>query len=147
PRTLAGTGMALLQRQLREALDLTLTPFADPSGEELIISVFGRNLDGATEGVAPFTLAFEGEGADLDDWLYPNFHTGETMNTYRLQDPQLDTLLERSRMEFDRDTRRKIGLDIQDYLLAMVNALLEYFAPVQRRHGWGYVRNSHCPGG
>ena len=65
------------------------------------------------------------------------------MNTYRLQDPTLDALLDKQRGEFDEDARHKIGLDLQEYLLANVNARIEYLAPIDRRLTWGYVRNSH----
>jgi hypothetical protein len=34
---------------------------------------------------------------------------------------------------------------VQDYLVANVNARLEYAAPVDRRLTWGYVKNSHHP--
>jgi hypothetical protein len=67
------------------------------------------------------------------------------MNTYRLQDAQLDAMLDKSRAEFDNDARCRIGLDIQDYLLAKVNARIEYLAPVERRLSWGYVRNYRMP--
>jgi hypothetical protein len=67
------------------------------------------------------------------------------MNTYRLQDPQLDSLLDQQRREFDTAARRQIGLDAQEYLLANVNARIEICAPVERRLVWGYVRNSSMP--
>jgi hypothetical protein len=34
-------------------------------------------------------------------------------------------------------------LAIQAYLMANVNARLEYLAPVRRRVTWGYVRNGY----
>jgi peptide/nickel transport system substrate-binding protein len=145
PKIIFERAMPALQRQLSDALGLTITPVVDPSGYALIASALGRNIDGATEGVTQFTLAMEDGGADLDDWLYPHFRSGQPMNTYRLQDPQLDALLDRSRAEFDEDARRKIGIDAQDYLLAKVNARIEYLAPVERRLTWGYVRNPHLP--
>jgi hypothetical protein len=67
------------------------------------------------------------------------------MNSYRLQDPQVDATLDKSRAEFDGDARRKLGLDVQDYLLAKANARLEFCAPVERRLRWGYVRNATLP--
>jgi peptide/nickel transport system substrate-binding protein len=145
PKIIAERAMPALQRQLSDALRVTITPVVDPSGFALIASALGRNIEGATEGVTQFTLAMEDGGADLDDWLYPQFRSGQPMNTYRLQDPQLDALLDRSRAEFDEDARRKIGIDAQEYLLAKVNARIEYLAPVERRLTWGYVRNSHQP--
>jgi hypothetical protein len=102
-------------------------------------------MEGATEGALTFTFNFEDGGVDLDDWLYPHFRSGETMNTYRLQDPQLDALLDAQRHEFDEGARRQIGLDAQEYLLANVHARLELFAPIDRRLIWGYVRGSRAP--
>lgn len=134
-----------LKRQLQDALGVRVQTQVDPSGGVLIANAFLRNIDGATEGVAPFTFMIEDGGVDLDDWLYPHFRSGQPMNTYRLQDPQLDSLLDKSRTEFDADTRRRIGIDAQDYLLAKVNARLEFCAPVERRLVWGYVRNSRIP--
>ncbi len=145
PRLIPDRAVAFILRQLQDALGLAITPVVDSSGQLLIAAALARNLDGATDGVTPFTFGFEDGGLDLDDWLYPHFRSGEPMNTYRVQDAQLDSMLDSERAEFDEDARRKIGLDIQDYLLANVNARLEYLAPVERRLTWGYVGNSHMP--
>jgi ABC-type transport system substrate-binding protein len=145
PRLIPDRAVAFVQRQLQDALGVTITPVVDTSGQLLIAAALARNIDGATDGVAPFTFAFDDGGLDLDDWLYPHFRSGQPMNTYRVQDAQLDSMLDRERGEFDEGARRKIGLDIQDYLLANVNARLEYLAPVERRLTWGYVGNSHMP--
>ena len=96
--------------------------------------------------MAPFTFGFEDGGVDLDDWLYPQFRSGAAdEHLPRCRTRTLDAMLDKQRAEFDADARRKLGLDIQDYLLANVNARLEYLAPVERRLTWGYVRNSHMP--
>ncbi len=145
PNAIAARAIPVLRRQLAENLGLTITPVIDPSGYALIAAALGRNIDGAAEGVAPFTFAMEDGGVDLDDWLYPHFRSGQPMNSYRLQDPQLDAMLDKSRAEFDADARHKIGIDAQDYLLAKVNARIEYLAPVERRLTWGFVRNPHVP--
>ena len=145
PRTISERALAALQRQYADAFGVTLMPVVDSSGYAVIASSLGRNIDGAAEGTTAFTLMYEDGGVDIDSWLYPHFRSGQPMNTYRLQDPQLDALLDKSRGEFDNDARRKIGLDIQDYLLAHVNARLEYFAPIERRLTWGYVRNLQTP--
>lgn len=145
PRLIPDRAVAFVQRQLQDALGMAITPVVDTSGQLLIAAALARNIDGATDGVAPFTFGFEDGGLDLDDWLYPHFRSGQPMNTFRVQDAQLDSMLDEERAEFDVDARRKIGLDIQDYLLANVNARLEYLAPVERRLTWGYVGNSHMP--
>jgi peptide/nickel transport system substrate-binding protein len=145
PKTFVDKAMPALQQQLQSALGLNIVPVVDPSGYALIAASLGRNIEGAAEGVTLCTFAMEDGGNDLDDWLYPHFRSGQPMNTYRLQDAQLDAMLDKQRAEFDADARRKIGLDIQDYLITNVNARLEYLAPVQRRLTWGYVRNSSLP--
>lgn len=145
PRAIPERAVAFVQRQLQEALGLEIEPAVDPSGYLLIAAALERNLEAATEGVTTFTFGFEDGGLDIDDWLYPRFRSGQPQNTYRLQDAQLDAMLDKLRGEFDNDARRKQGLDVQDYMLANVNARVEYLAPVARRLTWGYVRNSHMP--
>jgi ABC-type transport system substrate-binding protein len=145
PRLIPDRAVAFVQRQLHDTLGVAITPVLDATGQLLIAAALARNIDGATDGVAPCTFGFEDGGLDLDDWLYPHFRSGQPMNTYRVQDAQLDSMLDKERAEFDPEARRKMGLDIQDYLLANVNARLEYLAPVERRLTWGYVGNSHVP--
>lgn len=145
PRTLPEIAVGALQRQLSETLGVTVVPQVDPSGDALIASRLRLNVEGAAEGTVGFTLGFEDGGVDLDDWVYGQFRSGAPDNTFRLQDPTLDALLDGQRAEFDEAGRRNLGLDIQDYLLANVNARLEYLAPVNRRLSWGYVRNPHFP--
>ncbi|HYM16179.1 MAG TPA: ABC transporter substrate-binding protein [Dehalococcoidia bacterium] len=145
PRLIPDRAVAFVQQQLRDALGLAITPVVDPTGGVFIAAALARNIDGATDGVAPFTFAFEDGGYDVDSWLYPQFRSGQPMNTYRLQDAQLDAMLDKERGEFSTEARRKLGLDVQDYLIANVNARLEYLAPIERRLTWGYVRNSHMP--
>jgi peptide/nickel transport system substrate-binding protein len=145
PKTIAERAVPFVQRQLTDALGATVETIVDESGYAVIASALGRNIDGATEGVVHFTFGFEDGGVDLDDWVYGQFHSGQPMNTYRLQDPTLDAMLEKSRSEFDFEARQEIGIQIQDYLMGQVNARLEYCAPVSRRLSWGYVRNSHFP--
>lgn len=145
PNTIPDRAIAAITRQLGDVLGANVSPSTDPSGQVLIGAAMVRNSEGATEGVAPFTFAFEDGGVDLDDWLYSQFRSGQPMNSYRLQDPQVDALLDKSRAEFNADARLKIGLDIQDYLLAKTNARLDYCAPLQRQLRWGYARNVALP--
>jgi hypothetical protein len=58
-----------------------------------------------------------------------------------VSDSKLDDMIDKQRAEFDRDARRKIGLDIQNYLLSDVLARLDYSAPVNRFVDWNYVKN------
>ena len=144
PKAIPERAVAALQQQLR-AIGINVVPVIDPSGFGLIAVALGRNIDGATEGVTPFTFMLEDGGVDINDWLYPHFRSEQRLNSYRLQDSQLDTMLDKSRAEFDNDARQRIGLDIQDYLVSKVNARIELAAPVERRLSWGYVRNYPMP--
>ena len=145
PHIIPGRAADLLQRQLQDALGVRVVAGTDPSGYAFIAFGLTRNLDGASDGVVPFTFGFEDGGVDLDDWVYGEFRSGQPRNTYRLQDATLDAMLDKQRGEFDAGARRQQGLAIQDYLLANVNARLDYLAPVSRRVTWGYVRNSYVP--
>jgi ABC-type transport system substrate-binding protein len=145
PRTLGELAAAALSRQISEALGVNVVTSVDPTGDALIASGLRLNVEGAAEGAISFTFAFEDGGVDLDDALYGLFRSGEPGNTFRLQDATLDAMLDRQRGEFDADSRREQGLAIQDYLLANVNARLEYLAPVRRRITWGYARNTRLP--
>ena len=142
PKMIPDRAIEAIRAQLQGVLGVNLVAHVDTSGYALIASAYDRNMEGATEGALTFTFNLEDGGVDLDDWLYPHFRSGEAMNTYRLQDPQLDALLDAQRHEFDDDARRQIGLDAQEFLLANVHARLELFAPVDRRLVWGYVRDS-----
>jgi peptide/nickel transport system substrate-binding protein len=145
PKEFPARAIDLLTRQLSGVLGANVTTLTDPTGQALISAALVRNVEGATDGVAPFTFAFEDGGVDLDDWLYPQFHSDQTMNSYRLQDAQVDTLLDKSRAEFDAGERQSIGLDVQDYLIAKANARLEFCASIRRQLRWGYIRNSTLP--
>lgn len=142
PRALPERAVEALRSQLQGALGVNLISSVDLSGQALISTALQRNLSGATEGALTCALLVEDGAIDLDEWLYPHFRSGGRLNTYRLEDPQLDDLLEKQRREFDEASRRKLGLEAQDYLAANVNARLEICAPVERRLVWGYVKNS-----
>lgn len=145
PKVIPERAVDAISRMLADVLGAQVRPAIDVSGTAVIGSALGKNIEGATEGTVPFTFMLEDGGVDLDEWLYPHFRSGQPMNTYRLQDPTLDGMLDKQRAEFDADARREIGLDIQEYLAANVNARIEYLAPIERRLTWGYVRNSHQP--
>jgi hypothetical protein len=145
PRAIPDRAIAELRRQLQGTLGVNLISTVDPTGQVLIGNAFMRNLEGATEGAITAAFLIDDGGVDLDDWLYARFRSGGAMNTYRLQDPQLDAMLDRQRREFDFEARRQIGLDAQEYLVANVNARIDICAPVSRRLAWGYVRNSRMP--
>ncbi|HXK33590.1 MAG TPA: ABC transporter substrate-binding protein [Dehalococcoidia bacterium] len=142
PRNIPDRASTELRLQLRESLGAEMTGEVDATGHTAIAAGLRRNLDGAAQGAITMTFMLEDGGIDLDDWLYGRFRSGQPDNTMRLHDAQLDEMLDRSRRAFDNDERAQLGRDIQEYLLANVNARVEYCAPVERRLMWGYVRNS-----
>lgn len=145
PRVVPERLVTAVQQQLRGTLGVAISPVVDTSGSAVIAAALGRNTDAATEGISPLTFVFEEGGPDIDAWLYGQFHSEGAMNSYRLQDAQLDSMLERSRAAFDARERAKLGIDIQDYLMTKVNARADLLAPIERRLSWGYVRNAHVP--
>jgi peptide/nickel transport system substrate-binding protein len=145
PRSLVDKVAPAMQRMLRDTLNATLNIQSDPSGDAVVSAALRRNAEGASEGIAACTCGFEDGGIDLDDCLYGQYHSGEPGNTYRLQDATLDAQLEEQRAVFDNEVRREVGVALQDYLLANVNARLDYIAPLRRRLAWGYMRNSTLP--
>jgi peptide/nickel transport system substrate-binding protein len=73
-------------------------------------------------GEMPFTWRYDNGWIDLDDWVYPYFHSGSSANVSRVSDAQLDSLLDAQREAFDFEERQQIGYQIQRYLLENVLA-------------------------
>ncbi len=97
--------------------------------------------EGLVRGDMPFTWQYDNGWIDPDDWLYPFFHTDGTHNTFRLSDPQLDSMLEAQRRAFDFEHRQQMIRDIQRYLLDNVLARLDWVTPVNQWIAWPYYRN------
>jgi hypothetical protein len=95
------------------------------------------------------TWGFSGGVVDLDDWVYPFYHTDGTRNSFKISDPVLDPMLEAQRREFDTERRRELGLDIQRYLLGVTNpeapaanVRIDYVSPYVAFVRWPYFRNA-----
>ena len=82
------------------------------------------------------------EWIDLDDWVWPYFHSAGTKNSFLISDSKLDGMLDAQRGEFDRQKRQQLGYDIQNYLLENVNARIDYCSPITRGVAWDYVQNN-----
>jgi ABC-type transport system substrate-binding protein len=141
PGYIPDKAMPEFKRQLQATLGLAVSDTIDPTGYTSLAQAFLQNTSDANQGTAPFTWGFDNGWIDLDDWLYPYFHTGGTKNSFLLSDPDLDRMLDAQRAEFDQAKRRQIGLDTQHYLLENVVARLDYCAPVSRVVDWSYVKN------
>jgi len=97
---------------------------------------------------AGMTWGFDNGWIDLDDWVYPYFHTKGPKNSFQVSDPALDKMLEDQRREFNVDKRRALGYDIQRYLLGETKqdapaalTRLEYAAPGGGTISWPYMKN------
>ncbi len=104
------------------------------------------------------TWGFDNGWIDLDDWVFPYFHTGGPKNSFGVSDPELDTMLEAQRAEFDEDARREIGFQIQRYLLGVkpdgsgplelkpntaAFARLDYATLITAGVSWPYYKNRY----
>ena len=132
---------AELERQFKEVLGLTLDVTIDPTGYNGLATALLHNQADETDGTFPATYGFDNGWIDLDDWVYPYFHTNGTKNSALISDSKLDEMLDAQRAEFDFKKRQQMGYDIQNYLLESVNARIDYCSPITRGVGWDYVQN------
>lgn len=142
PRFIPEVALPEMQRMLMETLGVRVQAQVDGTGYTRLFQCLSRNRASDSEGTCAFTWGFDNGWIDLDDWVYPYFHSQGTMNSFGLRDDQLDAMLEAQRREFDFDRRRELGLNIQHFLLDRVNARLEYASPVARALLWPYVKNA-----
>jgi peptide/nickel transport system substrate-binding protein len=99
--------------------------------------------------LAAMYWGFDNGWIDLDDWVYPYFHSTGSKNSFRVKDPQLDLLLEKQRAEFDYEARRELGYQIQRYLLGLegdgmqdgAHVRVDYATPFLAIVTWPYVKN------
>ena len=131
-----------MKRQLQEALGVSVNEEVDATGYTTLAQCLLRNTANSDSDTCAFTWGFDNGWIDLDDWVYPYFYTGGTKNSFVLSDPALDDLLDKQRAEFDYETRRDLGYEIQRYLLEKTLARLDYAAPISRFAQWTYARNS-----
>ena len=95
------------------------------------------------------TWGFDNGWIDLDDWVFPYFHSTGSKNTFRLKDPEFDKLLEAQRREFDYEARKALGDQIQRYLLGLegdglqpgAHARVDYATPYTATVSWPYLKN------
>jgi peptide/nickel transport system substrate-binding protein len=122
---------SLMARQIQEALGIKVSVYPMPIG-----TLITRLINGES----PWAAAPDTGWIDLDDWVYPYFHSLGTKNTFPLRDPDMDALIDAQRVELDGEARRQIGFDIQKKLLELnvgVNFVSERVIALAR----SYVRN------
>jgi peptide/nickel transport system substrate-binding protein len=122
------------QRMLADNLGWEVTGQLDPSGYVTI-------AQGVLEKRLVFVFGYDNGWIDLDDWVYPYFHSQGSKNSFMLADSTLDGMLEAQRVEFDWQRRQQLGYDIQHYLLDNVLARLDWISNVARWAEWPYRRN------
>jgi ABC-type transport system substrate-binding protein len=125
-----------VERDVKEVLGLELKSHMDPTGyTEIVQCLLERRAE------CLFGMAYDNGWIDLDDWLYPYFHSTGPKNSFGLSDPEVDRLLDAQRAEFDTEKRRQLGYDIQRYLLDKVLARLDWVSQITRTTNWNYTRN------
>ena len=98
----------MIAGQLRESLGLEVR--VSPRS----INELAQRL---TDGEAPWAVGVDNGWIDLDDWLYPYFHTEGNANTFVLRDEEMDALIEEQRAEMSPDRRQAIAYEVQRRLL------------------------------
>ncbi|MDP2950643.1 MAG: ABC transporter substrate-binding protein, partial [Chloroflexota bacterium] len=122
------------QKMLSDHLGFEIKGHVDPSGyTELDLCLLQKSC--------VFGLGFDNGWNDLDDWVYPYYHTGGPKNSFNVSDPKLDAMLDASRAEFEYEKRRQLGYDIQNYLLDEAYLMLMWCSPSQPGTEWPYRRN------
>ncbi|HEY5476413.1 MAG TPA: ABC transporter substrate-binding protein, partial [Tepidiformaceae bacterium] len=122
---------SVIRDQLKQNLGLNVTVYPVATGE-LIRRLFAQD--------APWAAGPDSSQIDLDDCVYPYFHSAGTQNTFPLRDSDMDALINAQRAELDEAKRREIGFDIQRKLLTLnvgVNLVSERVVAL----AWPYVRN------
>ena len=130
------------------------TKNAWPPFEKMMVDNLGLELQGkmdptgvtelaqaALQKTCLFSFSYDNGYLDLDDCVYPYFHSTGPKNSFNLNDSKLDGMLEAQRGEFDLEKRRQLGYDIQNHLLDNVAARLDWVAQVWRGCIWSYLRN------
>jgi peptide/nickel transport system substrate-binding protein len=122
------------EKMMMDNLGLELKGRIDPTG-------YTEMAQAALQKTSIFNFSYDNGYLDLDDSLYPYFHSTGIKNSFNLNDPKLDGMLDAQRAEFDRERRRQLGYDIQNYLLDNVLARLDWVGQVWRGGVWPYLRN------
>ena len=97
--------------------------------------------EGVLRGEMPFTWAYDNGWIDLDDWVYPYFHSKSSGNVFHVSDAQLDAMLDAQREAFDLGERQQLGYQIQRYLLENVLARLDFASYYMLWVAWPYYKN------
>lgn len=114
-------------------------------GEALGITVHvnAMNIDDLVRAMiqqqAPWVAGPDTGRLDLDDWVYPYYHSAGTNNSFPVRDAELDGLIERQRVELQEDARRDLGYEIQRRILNL-HAGENFVSERVIALAWPYVR-------
>jgi peptide/nickel transport system substrate-binding protein len=125
-----------VERALSDVLGLELDSHMDPTGYTEIVQCL---LEMRPQCL--FGMAYDNGWIDLDDWVYPYFHTNAPKNSFNMSDATLDGMLEAQREEFDLERRQQLGYEIQHYLLDNVLGRLDWVSQINRGNSWPYTKN------
>ena len=122
---------SIIQTQLDETLGIPVRVSAI-SQQNLYSRLFS--------GEAPWFVTFDNGWTELDDWLFPYYHSTGTANSFALRSKTMDELIEKQRRMPDPMERREISFEVQRKLLDLhlaSNFLSERVISLQ----WPYVQN------
>jgi len=122
---------SLIKEQLARNLGLNVTVTALPISE-LIQKMIAQQ--------APWVAGPDVGWVDLDDWVYPYFHSSGSNNSFPVRDSELDALIDAQRVETDEEKRRQTGYEIQRRLLNL-HAGLNFVSERVIALSWPYVKN------
>ncbi len=127
----ANLGMgSIIRDQLKQSLDIDVKVYPVPSAE------LGQRLLTLN---APWAAGPDDGWVDLDDWVYPYFHSEGTKNTFPLRDTEMDALIASQRVELNEEKRQEIGYQIQRKLLDL-NVGVNFVSERVVALAWPYVR-------
>lgn len=119
-----------IRDQLKQSLNIDVKVYPVPSAE------LGQRLLTLN---APWAAGPDDGWVDLDDWVYPYFHSEGTKNTFPLRDAEMDSLIGAQRAELNEEKRREIGYQIQRKLLDL-NVGVNFVSERVVALAWPYVR-------
>jgi len=117
--------------QLKKTLDLNVQVYPVTAAD------LGQRLLSLN---APWAVGPDDGWVDLDDWVYPYFHSEGTKNSFPLRDKDMDALIVAQRIELNEGKRQEIGYQIQRKLLDL-NAGINFVSERVVSLTWPYVKS------
>ena len=133
------------QQRLQENLGAEVTTRIDETGYTNLAQCLLLYQQGQ-DGGCPFTWGFDNGWVHWFDWLYPYFHSTGAKNSFLMNDPEMDRMLDEAVQIFDYDEAHERVLEMQRYLLdpgatGAAFAQIPYINDLGRTISWPYVHN------